>query len=150
MSGATTDGKRFYFRLVFSLIDKEADERPTGRRVGLVSQNMDHDDHFGIPRTRSVGPIFRGRSRPLVWSDEGPDCYQFSIPVMGCVEKFCAKTIVLIRVQVENVVRSCCLIFEGGLILVVCWSRSGEGGRWNVLPLCAVTVPSEESIMVLN
>ena len=38
------------FKLVFSLIDKEVDERPAGRRVGLVSQDMDYDNSFGLSR----------------------------------------------------------------------------------------------------
>ena len=58
---------------VFPLIDKEADERPTGRG-----------------------------------SDDGPDCSQISTPVTregGVWNSFVrAETIVLIRVQVENVV----------------------------------------------
>ena len=49
-SGAITDYERFFssFKLVFSLIDKEVDERPAGRRVGLVSQDMDYDNSFGL------------------------------------------------------------------------------------------------------
>ena len=40
------------FKLVFSLIDKEVDERPAGRRVGLVSQDMDCDNPFRIGKSR--------------------------------------------------------------------------------------------------
>lgn len=38
------------FKLVFSLIDKEVDERPAGRWVGLVSQDTDYDNSFGLSR----------------------------------------------------------------------------------------------------
>ena len=38
------------FKLVFSLIDKEVDERPASMRVGLVSQDMDYDNSFGLSR----------------------------------------------------------------------------------------------------
>ena len=46
------------FKLVFSLIDKEVDERPVGRRVGLVSRDTDYDNPFGLSRIRSVHPVF--------------------------------------------------------------------------------------------
>ena len=35
---------------MFSLIDKEVDERPAGRRVGLVSHDMDYGNSFGLSR----------------------------------------------------------------------------------------------------
>ena len=38
------------FKLVFSLIDKEVDERPVGRRVGLVSHDTDYGNPFGLSR----------------------------------------------------------------------------------------------------
>ena len=47
------------FKLVFSLIDKEVDERPAGRRVGLVSQDMDYDNSFGLQCGRKREPRSR-------------------------------------------------------------------------------------------
>ena len=51
-SDAITDYKHFFssFKLVFSLIDKEVDERPAGRRVGLVSHDTDYGNSFGLSR----------------------------------------------------------------------------------------------------
>ena len=113
------------FKLVFSLIDKEVDERPAGRRVGLVSQDMDYDNSFGLSRILrpltapsvvvNVNPV---HVFPLIDKEvDGPrsgvglvmvPVFLFSRlgwPGVWGVDFFVrAKTMVLIRVIVENMV----------------------------------------------